>query len=245
MASSAASRARKNRIRPVSRETRFLRLRGLKCFEEVHRRLLDGFAVSQVADFIQTERKEYTDIGRESLETILSEYRASLPPAEAAQKLPRFFGKAAQKVEQGIDELAEMEALYKKQLKRIDIDLATEERIGKLLPTMTQEMRAAREILSDIAQLKMDLGLNQRFLGKMEVEAQVVSDVTAKYDPKVAAAIADPNSRRKLLGIAERFLALADGRGGSVKDETVDAELVKDEPEAEVVVEAPAEDASP
>lgn len=243
MASSAAPRARKNRIRPVSRETRFLRLRSLKCFEVVHQRLLDGWAVSQVADYIQRDCSEYTDVGRPSLETILNEYRASLPAAEVVKKLPHFFAKTVQKVDAGLDELAEMEALYRKQLERIEIDLKTEKNIGKLLPSMTQEMRAAREILSDIAQLKMDLGLNQRNLGKMEVEAKVVAEVAQKYDSKVVKAMESPDSRRKLLGIAERFLALADGRGGSL--DTVDAEVVS-EPETEVEAEAevPAEEAA-
>lgn len=243
MASSAASRARKNRIRPVSRETRFLRLRSLKCFEVVHQRLLDGWAVSQVADYIQRDCSEYTDVGRPSLETILNEYRASLPAAEVVKKLPHFFAKTVQKVDAGLDELAEMEALYRKQLERIEIDLKTEKNIGKLLPSMTQEMRAAREILSDIAQLKMDLGLNQRNLGKMEVEAKVVAEVAQKYDSKVVKAMESPDSRRKLLGIAERFLALADGRGGSL--DTVDAEVVS-EPETEVEAEGevPAEEAA-
>ena len=228
MASSAAPRARKNRIRPVSRETRFIRLRGLKCFETVHQRLLDGWAVSQVADYIQKDCGEYKDIGRASLETILSDYRASLPAAEVVKKLPHYFAKTVQKVEESLDELAEMEALYRKQLERIDIDLKTEKTIGKLLPSMTQEMRAAREILSDIAQLKMDLGLNQRNLGKVEVEATVVADVAQRYDVKVVKAMESPDSRRKLLGIAERFLALADGRGGSLEAEaeTVDAEVM-------------------
>lgn len=240
MASSASTRARKNRIRPVSRETRFLRLRSLKCFEDVHTRLLDGFAVSAVADFIQLERKEYTDVGRPSLETILTEYRASLPAAEAVKKLPHFFAKAVQTVSEGIDELAEMEKLYRMQLDRVAIDLKTEQNIGKLLPTMTQEMRAAREILSDIAQLKMDLGVNTRHLGKMEVEAQIVADVASKYDNTVTAVMQNPESRRKLLGIADRFLSLAAGDTDTTTDDS-DVGEAKVEPAVEVEASAEVE----
>lgn len=224
------------RIRPVSRETRFLRLRGLKCFKELHQRLLEGWAPSKVAQFVQEDRKEYTDIGRASLETQLSEYRASLPPGEVVkERLPRFHAEQAEKVEKGFDELAEMEKLYDMQLKRIEIDAKIERGVGKLMPSMTQEIRTAREILSGIAQLKMDLGVNERHLGKMEVEAQVVQDVTKNYDPNVGKVMEKPESRRKLLGLAERFMSLASGRanvdGENSPAPAVNAAKVAPEPE--------------
>lgn len=207
-----ASSARSKRIRPLSRETRFLRLRGLKCFKEVHQRILEGWPPSKVAQYVQEDRKEYTDIGRESLEAQLKEYRASLPTgAVVKERLPRFHAAQAAKVEQGFDELAEMQRLYEMQIERVNIDFKTEKNIGKLMPSMTQEMRAAREILSDIAQLKMDLGVNERHLGKMDISAKVVEDVASRYDPAVGKAMENPESRRKLLGIAERFLTLASG----------------------------------
>lgn len=230
-----ASSARSKRIRPLSRETRFLRLRALKCFKEVHQRILEGWAPSKVAQFVQEDRKEYTDIGRASLETQLTEYRLSLPSGEVVkERLPRFHAEQAAKVEQGFDELAEMQKLYNMQLERIDIDFKTEKNIGKLMPSMTQEMRAAREILSDIAQLKMDLGVNERHLGKMDISAKVVEDVTSRYDPAVGKAMENPESRRKLLGIADRFLALASGevRAADEDDAPPPAEEELAQPEA-------------
>lgn len=227
-----ASSARSKRIRPLSRETRFLRLRGLKCFKEVHQRLLEGWAPSKVAQFVQEDCKEYTDIGRESLESQIKEYRASLPPGEVVkERLPRFHAEQAAKVEQGFDELGEMQKLYQMQLERIEIDLKTEKNIGKLMPSMTQEMRAAREILSDIAQLKMDLGVNERHLGKMDISAKVVEDVSSRYAPAVGKAMENPDSRRKLLGIAERFLSLASGdvRADNEPEEAPPPEAEEDE----------------
>lgn len=209
------SAARKNnRIRPVSRETRFVRLRSLNCFPEVHQRVLDGIEPLQIAQYVQKDAGEYTDVGTPSLATVIGEYRQSLPPTLLAAKVPRANAEAAKRVEQGLDELSEMEKLYKMQLERIEIDFKTEKNINKLIPSMTQEIRAGREILSDIAKLKMDLGLNARHLGKMEVDAQIVADVTRRYDDSVGKTLASPESRRKLLGIAERFLSIAAGKAG-------------------------------
>ena len=232
----------RRRIRPVSRETRFLRLRSLKCFKEAHERLVEGFSASTVAEYIQQERKEYTDITPQSLEAQLTEYRASLPKGEFVQKqAPRFFEKAAKGVEEGFDALSEMRKLYKIQIERIEIDLTHERGMKKLMPqSMTQEMRAAREILHDIAELEMDLGVNQRNLGKVDIEARVVSDVASRYDPAVGEAMKSPESRRKLLGIAERFLSLASG------ENSINGEEPPAEDEAEIVVEpAPAPEVAP
>lgn len=233
----------RRRIRPVSRETRFLRLRSLKCFKEAHERILEGFSAAKVAEFIQQERKEYTDITQPSLEAQLVEYRASLPKGEVVQtQAPRFFEKVAKDVEEGFDSLAELKKLYKIQIERIEIDLTHERNMKKLMPaSMTQEMRAAREILHDIAELEMDLGVNQRKLGKVDIEARVVSDVASRYDPAVGEAMKSPESRRKLLGIAERFLSLASGEN-RIDEEEPPAE---EEVEAEVVDAEPAPEASP
>jgi hypothetical protein len=235
----------RRRIRPVSRETRFLRLRSLKCFKDVHERLIEGFSASKVAEYIQQERKEYTDITLPSLEAQLVEYRASLPKGEVVQKqAPRFFEKAAKDVEEGFDALDEMRKLYKIQIERVNIDLTHERGMKKLMPqSMTQEMRAAREILHDIAELEMDLGVNQRKLGKVDIEARVVSDVASRYDSAVGEAMKSPESRRKLLGIAERFLSLASGENHIDGEEPPAEQEV--EVEGEVVAEEPAPEAGP
>lgn len=240
--------ARSRRIKPLSRETRFLRLRALKCFKEVHQRLLEGWSAAKVAEFVQDDCKEYTDIGRPSLEAQIKEYRASLPSGEVVkERLPRFHAEQAAKVEQGFDELAEMEKLYRMQLERIEIDHKIEKTVKKLIPSMTQEMRAAREILSDIAQLKMDLGVNERHLGKMDIQAKVIEDVTSRYDPAVSKAMGNPESRRKLLGLADRFLMMASGPtvNGTATPVPEEAEIVSAEPPPEETESLPAEDAQP
>lgn len=227
----------RRRIRPVSRETRFLRLRGLKCFKDVHQRIHDGWGTTRLAQYIQKECGEYTDITQDSLEHQLTEYRDALPKGEVVRSvMPEFYANASKKVEEGFDSLAEMKSLYKIQMERIQIDLVHERNMKKLMPqTMTQEMRAAREILHDIADLEMDLGLNKRHLGQIDVQAQVISDVTSRYDSSVSKAMEQPASRRKLLGIADRFLSLASGEANIEEEAQVEAP----EPEPESVSSPP------
>lgn len=204
---------RKSRLRPVSRQTKFSALRNLKCFKELHQRLIEqGMPLRPTAKWVQEERNEMTSIPLDNLVKHLHEYRNSIPAAQRAKPLNKMFENAANEVVAGLDELEEMHRLYKIQMERIGIDFQTEKNIKKLLPTMSQEIRTAREILASSSQLKMDLGLNERHLGTVDVETTLLQDVAEKYadTPGVGKVLDDGNSRRKVLGLAERLLAIAD-----------------------------------
>lgn len=201
------------RVKPRSRNgnVRFAKLKAMACFKDAHKRILEGWPLSQIAKFIQVDRKEYTDVTGPSLVSVLAEYRGTIPSGTLIkQPLSPIFNKAADTVEDGLDELAELDKLYEIQLKRINIDLANEEKIKKLLPSMTPEIRAAKDILMARAQLKMDLGLTDRHLGTAEVEVNVAADFAEKYGSAAVKQVLDSDeSRRKLLGIAERVLSVS------------------------------------
>jgi hypothetical protein len=208
--------ARRSRPKPPGRSTRFKKLRSLGCFQEVYDRLCAGWPLAQVARFIQEERREYTSISRTGLEQQLAEFRKQMPPGDLVQKrFPDVFDKAKEAVEEGIDELKELEELYRIQMHRIGVDFATEKGIGKLMPSMTAEIREARNLLKDMAELKLEMGV----LGRapqgvnvnvgVEVEATLTEDVMARFgDGAVKKVLQDPESRRKVMGVVERFMKL-------------------------------------
>lgn len=223
------------RVKPRSRDasTKFSKLKSLKCFNEVHQRILDGWPLSKVATYVQQERQEYTDVTNGSLIAVLQEYRAALPPTVLLSKTPLLptFGKAMDQLEEGLDELAELERLYKIQMERIQIDFEKEKQIKKLLTSMTPEIRAAKDLLTARAQLKMDLGLDDRHLGTAEVSVEVTAtaDLGAKYGEQAAKVLDNDTSRRKLLGIANQFLSFANSKRSDamVKQESL-AKLAED-----------------
>ena len=140
----------------------------------------------------------------------LQRFRDTIPPAQlVSRRLPHTFHKAAEEVEEGIDELGELTKLYHLHMERVNIDLTHERTLKKLMPTMTQEIRVARELLGAIADLKMDLGLNTRHIGQVDVEARIEAEIKGKYGKdSVKKVMESPESRRKVLNIAERILAL-------------------------------------
>jgi hypothetical protein len=183
----------------------------MKCFSEVHERICDGWPLSEVATFIQEKRGEYTDAQHVTLMTQLQRYRDSLPKSTLVKKrIPKYFVAAMHEVETEFDELSALIRLYHRQEGRLDIDGETEKRINKLFPTMTQEIRVAVEIIHRIAQLKMDLGLNERHLGKVDIEAQILGEVSSRYEgTEIGKVLENPKSRGRLRTIAEHALSLS------------------------------------
>lgn len=228
-------------IRPVSRETGHTKLRSLECFDEVHQHVLEGWTPSNLAKFIQEDKGEYLDAARTTVISALKDYRASIPPAELiSQRMPEEFNKAVKKLKKGIDEVAELEWLTSFQKRRLKIDGETERKINKLLPTMTQEVRAHVEVLRTLASVKMDLGVNKRHLGSLEVDATLVSEVTSRYGTaSVAKVLKSAQSRQKVMGVAERFLALAQ------REISGEPDVPRGEEEDAQVVDVVAEPAAP
>ena len=220
-------------VRPVSREPKFTKIRALNCFESVHQRILDGCDSPSIAKFIQEEREEYLDAARTTVISALNYYRSSLPPGElVAKRLPGAFNDAVKKLHKTVDEVKELEWLTRFQKRRLRIDGDTETKINKLLPTMTQEVRAHVEVLRTLASVKMDLGLNKRHLGSLEVDATLVADVVGRYGTaNVAKVLQSAESRQKVMGVAERFLALAQ-REAKDAETVITVEVSPPEPKA-------------
>jgi hypothetical protein len=208
--------SKRKRPKPPGRDSRFKKLRALRCYEEVYKRICAGWPLAQVARFIQEERTEYTTISRHGLEQQLAEFRKTMPPGDLVQKrFPDVFDKAKEAVEDGIDELHELEELYRIQMTRIGVDYATEKGIKKLMPSMTAEIREARQLLETISNLKLELGILNRAPKESnvtvtgELEATVSGEPIAQFgDESVQKVLQDPESRRKVMGVLERFAKL-------------------------------------
>jgi hypothetical protein len=209
-----AKRSKSLVVKPTSRKRNFKKLKALKCFDLVLARIRDGWVLTQLARYIQDERNEYTEISHEGLTALLGEFRKSLPPGELIKdRMPGVFLAAKEHVEEGIDELEKMQELYYIQMQRIGIDFETERNINKLLPSMTSEIREARNILEAIGKMKTELGVHPRLPQEhninvtAEVDGQLVEDLGLKFSSEaVRDVVKNPESRRRVLNTVERFL---------------------------------------
>lgn len=215
-------------MKPKSRQGGFEKLRAMKCFEEMHERVRQGWPLSELARWIQEDKEEYLSVTRPGLLTVLQNYRAKIPPGElVAQRLPKDHQKAVEKLEKGVDEVQELEELYRIQMSRVKIDVETESAINKLLPSLTQEIKEARSILESLAGMKMELGINTRAPEEHNVNVEV--DVDARLDAdlgtfgseSVQQVLDSPEKRRRVTGVVDRFLRLSQQNKETV---TADAE---------------------
>lgn len=206
----------------AGRDDKFSKLTDLNCFDEVRQKILNGWTVSDLVKYIQKDQLEANDMSEQALSITLYKYRRSIPPVDfvqtvaATDSLPRklvpIHNSVVEQLKSGLDELAEMERLYAIQLDRVHRESDLEKKNGKLFPSMTQEVRVAKEILESSASLKMDLGLTPRHLGKMEAETRLVHDVAQRYgNEAVARVLSDPESRHRLASVAQRFMLSAQG----------------------------------
>lgn len=187
------------------------KIRALSRYPEVHDKLISGWSVPDIARFIQEECKEMTSLSRKQMEAAVQRFRQNMSPADKAGKLlPAVVQNAAKEIEQGLDELAELERLYGLQLERINRGLEVERAVKLNGNTLGQEFRIAKEIIDASAKLKQSLGLYNN--APREVNVNVNATMTSTHtDITVAQVIENPEKRSKILGLVNKLIA-APGR---------------------------------
>jgi len=209
----ADKKTRRPPVRPVSREQKkAAALKDCRCFEEVDRRLRMGWSASELTKFIQDESEELTHLSANYVRKMIDEYRRAIPPAELAltSQNATVVMQANKRLSNGLNELEELENLYKKQFRRIEIEMTNEEKIKKLLPQTGREIFYAMQLLKQSATLKMDLGIAKRQLGEMSVTGHASVQIADRYNEGVGRVMADPDSRRKVLSMVNALSVLSD-----------------------------------
>ena len=197
-------KVRRPKIASLAKYRKFSRLRGMRCFNTVDKMIRDGYALSQIADYIQTEEGEYTDVQRDSLVDVLSKYKASLPPAEVvAINDSRSFLESARAVKEGVNVLEEMEYLFRVQKGRVEFQVKREEQTGVMSKSVGRDIDAARLLLDRIHQVRMDLGMDERHLGILTIQAEAIAAAEERYGGRVAEVLRNPEKRRKVLSALE------------------------------------------
>ena len=227
-------------VRPVSRlnsKGPSLKLDSLKCVDELRKKLLSGLPVPEVAKWLQEEAQEYTTVTRDSLIRVLYRYRSSYVPSTFAKMAPAVMeaqvtlDKRFEDAEKTLDEVEELERLYQLQMERLQIDMHKEREVGKLFPALSNDLRVAMDLLTKRAQLKMDLGLEKRHLGQVDVSDGGLDGLMNRYGkPTVTKVLKNAESRRKVLHVAQNIIAFigeSSGRDALLQQLLQDSEGVQ------------------
>jgi hypothetical protein len=211
---------KKNRrppIKPVSRDTKFVKLKACQCFDEADRRLRLGQSFTDIARFIQQDNQEYTETAEAHLVNVLTEYYESIPLIEKAMGANSpTQRKLAKQLDSGLDEVAELERVYKIQMERVENLVQQEKNMGIALKDFTgKEIWFAVKILEQSSKLKMDLGIVKRQLGQLDIgSAPAALELGERYGREsVGKVLSDPEARRRVLALAEKLITLSDKAG--------------------------------
>ena len=177
-------------------EDRFDQLKRMVVFDRVEEMILSGWTIREVADFIM-QPENASDLERlevrtkRSIEALLFDWRASMADTRLIERrLPKIVKESADKIEDTVDEIVEMNELYALQKQRISIDVASEQKIKKLFKTTGNEIQIAMNILQKMMEMKQDIGLLTKNLGVMNING-VMSHDYSKYDNGVRVAMLD------------------------------------------------------
>ena len=122
-----------------------------------------------------------------------------------AIRMPEEIIKAKEKLGAGVDILSEMESLYSIQKDRIELDYKTEKKLGKLFKTTGNEIAIASQLLRDLAQLRIDLGLDKADAQIDDTTRQrLINDFGLRYGKEsVAKVLNDSKAVSKILSVTE------------------------------------------
>lgn len=181
----------------------------MKCFQQMHERLLQGHSISNVRDFVQDECGELKGQPPEAVRKLLTDYRASLPPglrlASDTALAPASVQRMVDVVDASVDELEELQWLYRQQKRRVERALELEAENNTLYRSTDGVIQTAQDILQRSANLKMDLGIDQRHLGAMSMDTQALALVVHQHsDPAVKEVAENAESRRRVLQLFEK-----------------------------------------
>jgi len=215
-------------MKPISRTTRpdeiehhlALRIAEHPEYAKIKEPMVRGFSLAKTVEYVQERLGLFNDVNPSHLEGALREVRNSIPKEELVREaLPSLHKKAVETVTEGLDVLEELKRLYTLQMKRVEIDFQIEQNVRKLLPGTHREVKGAREILATYAEVQMDFGLVKRNLGTAEVAVH-------QQPAPVAEIISNPKSRQRVLGMAQKMLALGVKREQAAEE---DSSIVQDE----------------
>jgi hypothetical protein len=189
---------------------RFSRFVNLSCFDEFKTKISFGYTNHAIASWLQDEKGKCKDVKPKSLEVMIGRYRKALPPLSRGIK-PDVRGQvqamAIKEIDESIDELKEVNKLYRIQMDRVSKGIRQEVEMYGLNKTLGQEINLASNLLRQSHAIKMDLGIDGgRDLGTVTVKPEVLLSVKENHGESVYSAISSPQSRGKVLAIAKQLM---------------------------------------
>lgn len=203
---------------PDPKIIRFKRLQNLKCFHKVVSMIEASMPAREIAQYVQEEALEYVDVSRRYLIVLVNQFIGANALRFIDDQIPTGHLQLTNSLSEKVDPMDVYQVLLAVHSERIMMDYAQEKRNGRTTQQNTQNIRAMNDILKSMA----DVETTRKFRFKEFQQSRGVEDTLAslerakqKYEerwgPVAAAAILNPESRRRILNALEQVRAVSTG----------------------------------
>lgn len=217
---------------------RMVAIKSLKCINAVQEMLKNGIPPTEVARYIQEDAKELRDKQRDSLVRVLRYYiEEELPAMGVISHLhlpvPRQLMRKVEQLDKGVHTLTELKRLYAKINDRLERMERAEEGEGKFTQHVDHVYLVLLKYLAERHKIEVDLGLAKPLPpGSAESDA-LDSEIVHRFgDSDVAEVLANPESRRRILGMLQAMTRMKVKKPKSETEiETVDVVVAEEAPQ--------------
>jgi hypothetical protein len=205
------------------------RAENLPCWREVRERICWGMPLADLAGWVQQERGYWRTLSLGQCVYALECAREAVPLADrVALRLPGAVVRAEREFNDRLEDLRRLEALYQVLWYQMERGQARERERRENDPALQGLAMRIADIVGRMHGIKMDLGLTGvRELGTLTLDPARLHSIEQRYGPGAAAALADPATRERILGVVQHALRLAQrpdlcdaipipGRGGVI-----------------------------
>ena len=225
------------------------KLQKMDCFNEVIQRIEMGHSASRLADFIQQERHEYTDVTKESLERVIRKFIRKSGTRYIASQVNNAHVNLRNSLPEIIDPAEMYQVLIAIQTDRVMLEHKREQETGKISEQGNKQIALMDKILKNLSDVEADRkkikAVNNAVHSReylMDSMDMVKQQYVEKWGSQTAQIMLNPESRRRVLNALEQVRAGADGplaqllskHNQQLKDESdriesIEAEVVENE----------------
>jgi hypothetical protein len=169
----------------------------------IEMRFQQNRTLAEIAQYLKENVKEFSGFSVKSLIVDLSKFFKNIEEMGLENV-------KTQKLENELNELEELAKLYKLQKARITMSFEKEKELNETTHQTSIDVLYALKILDRSAQLKMDMGLLKRDLGRIEINNKMIG-IMASLPPehdRYKHVLFNPESRRRILSVLDKIMRL-------------------------------------
>ena len=173
---------------------------------ELDNRICMEESLTKLARWLQVDKGMCGDVTEDSLVTILSRYRKSIPLFDKMRVVNKDrILQIEEQLDKDIDEVDQLSRLIAIQNERIEMHMSLERQFQRTTKNASADIDLAARLCVRRHDMKMDLGVGGvgRELGTLTVRPELRARVAEKYGDDLERTISDPESSAKVVSLFE------------------------------------------